>query len=30
MDEVTVGWEKLHNEELHDLHPSLSIIIIIK
>jgi hypothetical protein len=25
-DEVTGGWRKLHNEELHDLYSSLSII----
>jgi hypothetical protein len=29
-DEVTGGWRKLHNEELHDLHSSRSIIRIIK
>jgi hypothetical protein len=29
-DEVTGGWRKLHNEELHDLYSSPSIIIIIK
>jgi hypothetical protein len=29
-DEVTGGWRKLHNEELHNLYPSLSIIRIIK
>jgi hypothetical protein len=29
-DEVTGEWSKLHNEELRDLHSSLSIIIIIK
>jgi hypothetical protein len=28
-DEVTRGWGKLHNEELHNLYPSPSIIIII-
>jgi hypothetical protein len=28
-DEVTGEWRKLHNEELHDLYPSLSIIKII-
>jgi hypothetical protein len=21
-EEATVGWKKLHNEELHNLHPS--------
>jgi hypothetical protein len=25
-DEVTRGWRKLHNEELHDFYPSPSII----
>jgi hypothetical protein len=25
-DEVTGGWRKLHNEELHNLYPSPSII----
>jgi hypothetical protein len=25
-DEVTKGWRKLHNEELHNLYPSPSII----
>jgi hypothetical protein len=25
-DEVTEGWRKLHNEELHNLYPSKSII----
>jgi hypothetical protein len=30
MDEVTGGWRKLHNEELHDLYSSTSIIKIIK
>jgi hypothetical protein len=30
MDEVTGGWGKLHNEELHDLYSSPSIIRIIK
>jgi hypothetical protein len=25
-DEVTGGWRKLHNEELHNLYPSQSII----
>jgi hypothetical protein len=29
-DEVTVGWRKLHNEELHNLYTSPSIIIMIK
>jgi hypothetical protein len=29
-DEVTGGWRKLHNEELHNLHSSPSIIKIIK
>jgi hypothetical protein len=29
-DEVTVGWRKLHNEELHNLYSSLNIIRIIK
>jgi hypothetical protein len=29
-DEVTVGWRKLHNEELRDLYSSPSIIKIIK
>jgi hypothetical protein len=29
-DEVTEGWRKLHNEELHTLYPSPSIIRIIK
>jgi hypothetical protein len=29
-DGVTGGWRKLHNEELHNLYPSLSIIRIIK
>jgi hypothetical protein len=29
-DEVTEGWRKLHNEELHDLYSSPSIIRIIK
>jgi hypothetical protein len=29
-DEVTVDWRKLHNEELHDLYSSPSIIRIIK
>jgi hypothetical protein len=30
MDEATGGWRKLHNEELHDLYSSPSIIRIIK
>jgi hypothetical protein len=29
-DEVTGGWRKLHNEELHNLHSSPSIIRMIK
>jgi hypothetical protein len=29
-DEVTGGWRKLHNEELHGLYPSPSIIRVIK
>jgi hypothetical protein len=29
-DEVTGGWRKLHNEELHDLYSSPSIIRVIK
>jgi hypothetical protein len=29
-DEVTGGWRKLHNEELHGLYSSLSIIRLIK
>jgi hypothetical protein len=29
-DRVAGGWRKLHNEELHNLHPSPSIIRIIK
>jgi hypothetical protein len=29
-EEVTEEWRKLHNEELHDLYPSPSIIRIIK
>jgi hypothetical protein len=29
-DEVTGGWRKLHNEELHNLYSSQSIIRIIK
>jgi hypothetical protein len=28
-DEVTGGWRKLHNEELHNLYPSPSIIRVI-
>jgi hypothetical protein len=27
---VTGGWRKLHNEELHNLHPSPSIVRMIK
>jgi hypothetical protein len=30
MDEVTGGWRKLHNEELHGLYSSPSIIRVIK
>jgi hypothetical protein len=30
MDEVTGGWRKLHNEELHGLYSSPSIIMVIK
>jgi hypothetical protein len=30
MDEVIVGWRKLHNEGLHNMYRSASIIIIIK
>jgi hypothetical protein len=30
MKEVTGDWRKLHNEELHNLYPSLSIIRMIK
>jgi hypothetical protein len=30
MDEVTGGWRKLHNEELHNLYCSPSIIRMIK
>jgi hypothetical protein len=30
MDEVTGGWRKLHNEELHNLYSSPSIVRIIK
>jgi hypothetical protein len=30
VDEVTRGWRKLHNEELHNLYSSPSIIRIIK
>jgi hypothetical protein len=30
LDEVTGGWRKLHNEELHNLYSSPSIIRIIK
>jgi hypothetical protein len=29
-DEVTGGWRKLHNKELHDLYSSASIIRMIK
>jgi hypothetical protein len=29
-DEVRGGWRKLHNEELHNLYSSLSVIIILK
>jgi hypothetical protein len=29
-DEVTGGWKKLHNEELHGLYSSLSIVRVIK
>jgi hypothetical protein len=29
-DEVTGGWRKLHNEELHNLYSSLDIIRMIK
>jgi hypothetical protein len=29
-DEVTVGWRKLHNEELHGLYSSPSIVRVIK
>jgi hypothetical protein len=29
-DEVTVGWRKIHNEELHSLYSSRSIIMVIK
>jgi hypothetical protein len=29
-DEVTGGWRKLHNEELHNFYPSPSIITMIK
>jgi hypothetical protein len=29
-DEVTGGWRKLHNEELHNLYSSPSIIRVIK
>jgi hypothetical protein len=29
-DEVTGGWRKLHNEELHNLYSSPSVIRIIK
>jgi hypothetical protein len=30
MDEVTEGWRKLHNEELHNLYSSPSIIRMIR
>jgi hypothetical protein len=30
MDEVTGGWRKLHNEELHELYSSPSVIILMK
>ena len=30
MDEVTVEWRKLHNEELNDLYCSLNIVRVIK
>jgi hypothetical protein len=29
-DEVTGGWRKLHNEELHDLYSSPGIVMVIK
>jgi hypothetical protein len=29
-DEVTGGWRELHNEELHNFHPSPSVIKMIK
>jgi hypothetical protein len=29
-DEVTGGWRKLHNEELHDLYSSSNIVRVIK
>jgi hypothetical protein len=29
-DEVTEGWRKLHNEELHNLYPSSNVIRMIK
>jgi hypothetical protein len=29
-DEVTGGWRKLHNEELHNMYSSLSVIRMIK
>jgi hypothetical protein len=29
-DEVTREWRKLHNEELHDLYPSPTIVRVIK
>jgi hypothetical protein len=29
-DEVTEEWRKLHNEQLHDLYPSLDVVRVIK